>query len=76
MFRSRGPRFDARQSTASRLGGSLLDRRYGLTVAERLGLDPTAPMEWWDKGKVVRASLPDALVELGFLWIREGDFDR
>jgi len=45
-------------------------------AAERLGLDPTAPMEWWDKGKVVRASLPDALVELGFLWIREGDFDR
>jgi len=45
-------------------------------AANKLGLDPGAPLEWWEKGEVVRASLPDVLVELGFLWIREGDFDR
>ena len=51
------------------------ERRFTAT-AKRFGLDPSAPLEWWEKGEVVRASLPDVLVELGFLRIREGDFDR
>ena len=45
-------------------------------VAKELGLDPDAPMEWWTWGQVVRASLPDVLVEHGLLMIREGDFEQ
>lgn len=77
-WQTRTALYRKRPSTLERRRRRLMrdyEARFDATAKE-LGLDPSAPLEWWEKGEVVRASLPDVLVDLGFLWIREGDFDR